>query len=159
MVETGQIATTVLFLILTANIFTIMLASSGFVQSIGAMINGLGLSLWQFSILYALVLVALGMFLESISIMLIMVPIALPAILLLGGDPIWFGILTVIAVEIGLLTPPFGLCCYVVSSTLRERDISLSDIFIGSLPFVGVMALVTLLLIGFPFLGSVVSFG
>lgn len=158
MVETGQIATTVLFLILAANIFTVMLASSGFVQSIGTLINGLGLSLWQFALVYALVLVVLGMFLESISIMLIMVPIALPAVLLLGGDPIWFGVLTVIAVEIGLLTPPFGLCCYVVSSTLRDSDISLSDIFVGALPFVGVMALVTLLLIGLPDLGAIVSF-
>ena len=158
MVETGQIATTVLFLILAANIFTVMLASSGFVQAIGTLISNLDLALWQFAILYALVLIALGMFLESISIMLIMVPIALPAALILGGDPIWFGILTVISVEIGLLTPPFGLCCYVVNSTLRGSGISLTDIFAGAMPFIAVMAIVVLILIGFPNLGSFVSF-
>ncbi len=156
MLETGQIATTVLFLILSANIFTIMLASSGFVQQIGGMISGLGLQLWQFALIYVLLLVALGMFLESVSIMLIVVPIALPTAMLLGGDPIWFGILTVIAVEIGLLTPPFGLTCYVVSSTLRGAGITLSDIFVGALPFVWVMGIVTLLLIAVPSLATFV---
>lgn len=111
MVETGKIATTVLFLILAANIFTIMLASSGFAQNIGKKINSLQLNLLQFVLIYVIVLVILGMFLESISIMLIVVPIALPTVVALGGDLIWFGIRAVIAVEIGLLTPPFGLSC------------------------------------------------
>ncbi|WP_424988863.1 TRAP transporter large permease subunit [Microbulbifer sp. S227A] len=155
MVETGQIATTVLFLILAANIFTIMLASSGFVQNISGIINGLNLNLFQFAVCYVLLLVILGMFLESVSIMLIIVPIALPTALALGGDAIWFGILTVIAVEIGLLTPPFGLSCYVVAATLRDMGVQLVDIFRGVMPFVLVMFLVTLLLIVFPVLGSV----
>jgi C4-dicarboxylate transporter DctM subunit len=155
MVETGQIATTVLFMILAANIFTIMLASSGFVQNIGTMINTLELTLLQFAVAYVILLVLLGMFLESVSIMLIVVPIAFPTILALGGDPIWFGILTVIAVEIGLLTPPFGLACYVVSSTLRGTGIELYDIFKGVIPFVGVMFLITAIIILFPSLASI----
>ncbi len=155
MVETGQIATTVLFMILAANIFTIMLASSGFVQNIGTMMNTLDLTLFQFAVAYVILLVLLGMFLESVSIMLIVVPIAFPTMLALGGDPIWFGILTVIAVEIGLLTPPFGLACYVVSATLRGTGIELSDIFKGVMPFVGVMFLITAIIILFPSLASI----
>ncbi|MEO0386441.1 MAG: TRAP transporter large permease subunit [Pseudomonadota bacterium] len=155
MVETGQIATTVLFLILAANIFTIMLAASGFVQNISGTINDLNLSLFQFALLYVLLLVILGMFLESVSIMLIVVPIALPTILALGGDPIWFGILTVIAVEIGLLTPPFGLSCYVVAATLKDTGVTLIDIFKGVMPFVAVMFLITGLIIIFPELASI----
>lgn len=155
MVETGQVATTVLFLILAANIFTIMLASSGFVQNISATINSLNLTLLQFAVLYVVLLVILGMFLESVSIMLVVVPIALPTVILLGGDPIWFGILTVIAVEIGLLTPPFGLACYVVAATLRDKGIELTDIFRGVLPFVFVMFLVTALIVLFPGLASI----
>lgn len=155
MVETGQIATTVLFMILAANIFTIMLASSGFVQNIGTIINTLDLSLFQFAVAYVILLVLLGMFLESVSIMLIVVPIAFPTMQALGGDPIWFGILTVIAVEIGLLTPPFGLACYVVSATLRGTGIELSDIFKGVMPFVGVMFLITAIIILFPSLASI----
>lgn len=154
MVETGQIATTVLFLILAANIFTIMLASSGFVQNIGTLINSLDLSLFQFAAIYVILLVILGMFLESVSIMLIVVPIALPTVAALGGDPIWFGILTVIAVEIGLLTPPFGMSCYVVAATLRDKGIDLVDIFKGVQPFVLVMFLMVILIILFPGLAS-----
>lgn len=154
MVETGQIATTVLFLILAANIFTIMLAASGFVQNISGTINALNLTLFQFAVLYVILLVILGMFLESVSIMLIVVPIALPTIVALGGDPIWFGILTVIAVEIGLLTPPFGLSCYVVAATLKDTGVKLADIFKGVLPFVAVMFVVTFIIILFPGLAS-----
>ena len=154
LVETGQISTTVLFLILSANIFTIMLASSGFVQFIGGYAGGLGLVLWQFALVYVVFLVVLGMFLESVSIMLIVVPNALPTAIALGGDPIWFGTLTVIAVEVGLLTPPFGLTCFVVALTPRDTGIALRDIFLGALPFVWVMVLVTPLLILFPVLGS-----
>jgi C4-dicarboxylate transporter DctM subunit len=155
MVETGQIATTVLFLILAANIFTIMLASSGFVQNIGSLINNLELSLFQFAVCYVILLVILGMFLESVSIMLIVVPIALPTVIALGGDPIWFGILTVIAVEIGLLSPPFGLSCYVVAASMRGTGIELLDIFKGVIPFIVVMFLVTALIIVVPDLASI----
>lgn len=155
MVETGQIATTVLFLILAANIFTIMLASSGFVQNISTTINALDLSLLQFAVLYVILLVILGMFLESVSIKLIVVPIALPTVIALGGDPNWCGILNVIAVEIGLLTPPFGLACYVVAATLRGTGIELTDIFKGVLPFVVVMFVFTALIILFPDLASI----
>ena len=132
-----------------------LLASSGFVQNIGTIINTLDLSLFQFAVAYVILLVLLGMFLESVSIMLIVVPIAFPTMLALGGDPIWFGILTVIAVEIGLLTPPFGLACYVVSATLRGTGIELSDIFKGVMPFVGVMFLITAIIILFPSLASI----
>jgi TRAP-type C4-dicarboxylate transport system permease large subunit len=68
----------------------------------------------------------------------------------LGGDLIWFGIVTVIAVEIGLLTPPFGLTVYVVKATIADRTTTLGDIFAGTFPFVIMMSLVTLLLVFIP---------
>ncbi len=142
LVETGQIATTVLFLVLAANVFTRMLASSGLVQNISLAIGELGLGLTAFLLLYAGLLILLGMVLESVSIMLIVVPLALPAALSLGADPIAFGILTVVAVEVGLLTPPFGLTCYVVAATLKDTGIALVDIFRGALPFVFCMLVV-----------------
>lgn len=150
MVETGQITTAVLFLIFAANVFTRMLASSGFVQHVSVGIVSLEVGLIWFTLLYVLLLIVLGMFLESVSIMLIVVPIALPAAIALGADPIWFGIVTVVTVEIGLLTPPLGLTCYVVKATLRDMDISLAEIFKGALPFVGSMIAVVALIIAFP---------
>lgn len=147
MVETGQIATTVLFLVLAANVFTRMLASSGLVQQVSVGLADLGLGLTVFLLLYVGLLIVLGMFLESVSIMLIVVPIALPAAMLMGADPIAFGILTVIAVEIGLLTPPFGLTCYVVAATMKGTGITLGDIFRGAFPFVLAMLVVTFAMI------------
>ena len=77
-------------------------------------------------------------------------PLCLPIVTELGGDLIWFGIVTVIAVEIGLLTPPFGLTVYVVKATIADRNTTLSDIFVGTFPFVIMMTLVTLLLTFLP---------
>jgi TRAP-type mannitol/chloroaromatic compound transport system permease large subunit len=95
-------------------------------------------------------LIMLGMILDSVSIMLIMLPIMLPVLDALDGDKIWFGIVTTIAVEIGLLTPPFGLSVYVVKDVLPRNFVTLADIFIGALPFALVMLAVTVLLMAFP---------
>jgi hypothetical protein len=89
-------------------------------------------------------------FIDSVSIMVITLPFAIPVIKALGGDPIWFGVVAVVAIEIGLLTPPFGIAVYVVKSTLDDQRVTLHEIFAGAFPFVIVMALVTLLLVFVP---------
>jgi C4-dicarboxylate transporter DctM subunit len=150
LMETGHITVSILFLILAANIYARMLALSGLPQQMGDFIGGTGLGFTGFIIMYVLVLILLGMILDSISIMLIILPLALPVLLQFGGDPIWFGIVTVIAVEIGLLTPPLGITCYVVKSTLNDDRITLNQIFLGAAPFAFIMLLVTILLIAVP---------
>ena len=150
LVETGHITVSILFLILAANIYARMLALSGLPQQMGDFIGGTSLGFTGFIILYVLVLILLGMILDSISIMLIILPLALPVLAQFGGDPIWFGIVTVIAVEIGLLTPPLGITCYVVKSTLNDDRITLNQIFLGAAPFAFIMLLVTILLIAIP---------
>ena len=67
-----------------------------------------------------------------------------------GFDLVWFGIVTVIAVEIGLLTPPFGLSVYVIKATLDDPTITLADIFAGALPFALIMLAVLGLVLAFP---------
>lgn len=84
------------------------------------------------------------------SILLIVLPLMLPIAEQFGMDLIWFGVITVMAVEIGLLTPPFGLSAYVVKSSLNDPRISLGDIFRGTAPFTVMMGLVLLLLMIFP---------
>lgn len=155
LIETGHITVSILFLILAANIYARMLALSGLPQQMGDFIGSTGLGFMGFIILYVIVLILLGMILDSISIMLIMLPLALPVLAQFGGDPIWFGVITVIAVEIGLLTPPLGITCYVVKSTLNDDRISLNQIFLGAMPFAFVMLLVTILLIAVPELSLV----
>ena len=82
--------------------------------------------------------------------MLILLPLALPVVAALGGDLIWFGIVTVVGIEIGLLTPPLGLSVYVIKSSLDDDSITLGTIFAGAFPFVLITLAVTILLMAFP---------
>jgi TRAP-type C4-dicarboxylate transport system permease large subunit len=132
-----------------------MLTLSTIPQQTTMMFAELGLGLMGFMLLYLVLVVIMGMILDSTSIMLILLPLCLPIVTELGGDLIWFGIVTVIAVEIGLLTPPFGLTVYVVKSTIADRNTTLGDIFSGTFPFVVMMTIVTLLLTFVPALSLV----
>lgn len=150
LVETGHVTVAILFLILAANIYGRMLALSGFPQSLGAMIGSADLGFYAFMALYVLMVLLLGMFLESISLMLIVLPLTLPIVTSFGADLIWFGIVTVITVEMGLLTPPLGISVYVVRSTINDPRVTLNQVFIGAAPYVAIMFIVTVLLILFP---------
>ena len=150
LLDTGHTTVSVLFLILAANIYGRMLALSGFPQSVGEFITTANLGFLAFMACYVLLLILFGMFLDSVSIMLIILPIVLPVMVSFGGDLVWFGIITVIAVEMGLLTPPLGIAVYVVRSTINSKDITLNDIFIGAFPYVVIMLAVTILLIVMP---------
>jgi tripartite ATP-independent transporter DctM subunit len=150
MVETGYVTVSILFLILGARVFAQMLAMSNLPQQLSALAAGVGFGLTGFVLLYMVLAIALGCMLDSVSIMVITMPFVLPVVKALGGDPIWFGVVAVVAIEIGLLTPPFGISVYVVKSTLDDQRITLHEIFAGSFPFVVCMTLVTLLLIFVP---------
>ena len=155
MVETGYVTVSILFLILGARIFGQMLAMSNLPQQLSALAAGANLGLAGFVLLYVALAVVLGCILDSVSIMVITLPFAIPVVKALGGDLIWFGVVSVVAIEIGLLTPPFGISVYVVKSTLDDQRITLHEIFAGAFPFVLCMALVTLLLVFVPQLSLV----
>jgi TRAP-type mannitol/chloroaromatic compound transport system permease large subunit len=78
-----------------------------------------------------------------------------PILVSLNIDLIWFGIVTVIAVEVGLLTPPLGISIFVIKSSLDNDKISLGDIFAGAAPFALMMVAVLLLVIAFPILTTI----
>jgi len=78
------------------------------------------------------------------------VPLFLPVMMPYDISLVWFGIITIFGAEIGLLTPPLGISCYVIKSTLPDKDISLHDVFAGAFPFAVIMLLVLILLIVFP---------
>ena len=148
--ETGQVTVTILFLIISASTFSRMLALTGLPSDMAGFLAGLGLGLAGFLSGYLVLLIVLGTVLDSTSILLILLPLALPVVTELGGNLIWFGIVTVIGVEIGLMTPPLGLSVYVIKSSLNDPDISLGAIFAGSFPFVLITFAVTVLLMAFP---------
>jgi tripartite ATP-independent transporter DctM subunit len=155
MVETGFVTVAILFLILGARIFGQMLAMSGLPQQLSALAAASGFGLSGFVLLYIALAIVLGCMLDSVSIMVITLPFVLPVVKALGGDLIWFGVVAVVAIEIGLLTPPFGISVYVVKSTLDDQRVTLHEIFAGAFPFVIVMVLVTLLLVAVPQLSLV----
>ena len=92
---------------------------------------------------------------DTVSIILIIVPLFLPILTPLDIHLVWFGIVTVIGAEIGLLTPPLGVSCFVIHSSLNDPEIKLSDVFIGAFPFALIMLIVLLLVIIFPSLSLV----
>lgn len=150
MVETGRITVSVLFLIVAATFFSRMLAMSGLPAYLAQVLLGDFIGPYGFLFLFLLLVILLGCFIDSISIMLILLPIALPVAREAGFDLIWFGVLTVVAVEIGLLTPPFGLSVYTIKSALDDKTLAVGEIFRGALPFIGAMLLCLFILIAFP---------
>jgi tripartite ATP-independent transporter DctM subunit len=148
--ETGQVSVTILFLIIAASTFSRMLTLTELPQDIAVFLGDTGLGMFGFLAIYLVLMLLLGMVLDSTSILLILVPIALPVVTALGGNLVWFGVITVIAVEIGLLTPPFGLSVFVIKSSLDDQSISLGTIFAGAFPFVIITLFVTILLMLFP---------
>lgn len=147
LVETGYVATSVLFLVIGASFYSRMLTLSGLPLDLTNWITELGLGPIQFVFLYVFVVLVMGCIIDSVSIMLIMLPIVLPVIRHMGLDPIWFGVVTVIAVEMGLITPPFGLSVFAVKATVNDDKVSVRDIFRGSFPFlIGMFATLSVLI-------------
>ncbi len=150
LVETGLVTASVCFLIIAAQMYSRMLAFSGVPAGFGGLVASADIGLWGVLLLYVLVIIALGMILDSSSIMLILVPLMLPVIGPFNIDLVWFGIVTVIAVEIGLLTPPFGISVYVIKSVIDDPEVGLGDIFAGAAPFALMMLVVLGLVLAFP---------
>jgi C4-dicarboxylate transporter DctM subunit len=153
--DSATTSASILFLIVAASAFGMMLTLSGIPNAVGDLVAQAGFGLTGYTLIYLGLLIMLGMVLDSTSILLIMVPLALPTVKVLGGDPIWFGIVTAIGVEIGLLTPPLGLSVFAIKSSLDDQTISLNDIFIGAVPFAILMLALTVLLILVPTLARV----
>tara|TARA_B100001250_G_scaffold165213_1_gene142219 strand:- start:5707 stop:7032 length:1326 start_codon:yes stop_codon:yes gene_type:complete len=151
LVETGHIAASILMLIVAATMYSRMLALSGLPSDLGEWISQANIGLYGILSIYVLILILMGTILDTTSIILIMVPLFLPVMEPYGISLVWFGIITIVGAEIGLLTPPLGIACYVIKTTLSDDDrITLFDIFAGAFPFAVIMLLVLILLIIFP---------
>jgi tripartite ATP-independent transporter DctM subunit len=155
LVETAHITAAICFLIIAASLYSRMLAISGVTELLRTLIVDTGLGFTGLLAVFVVVVIILGTILDSSSIMLITIPLVLPALTGFGTDLIWFGIVTLLAIEIGLLTPPFGIAVFVIKATLGpESRISLKDIFAGAFPFAVIMFLVLLLVIAVPQLAT-----
>lgn len=131
--ETIQTTGTLFLIVLGAYMFAAFIVQSQIPASLGDWINANQLQPVVVILFLAVVYLVLGCFLESISMILITVPVFLPIFESLGYSPVWFGIFLVIVAEIGLITPPVGLNIFVIRG--QQPDISLGSIYRGILPF------------------------
>ena len=127
-----------------------MLGFAGLPTLFQAWLDAQGYGILALMMIYVPMLLLLGTIIDTASMILIVAPLFLPAIEALGLDLVWFGIVTVIAAEIGLLTPPLGISCFVIKSTLNDPTIKLADIFAGAFPFAVIMLLVLFAIIAWP---------
>ena len=155
LVQTGHTTASICFLIIGASLYARMLSMSGMPGALGGWVTASGLGPTGIILLLMLVIMLLGTILDSASIMLLTLPIALPILVAAQVDLIWLGVLVVIAVEIGLLTPPFGIAVYVIKATLGpQSDVTLGEIFVGAAPFALMMLFVLTLIFMFPWLAT-----
>ena len=151
-IETGHITAAILFLITTASMYARMLGIAGLPNELSSLLTEHELGFLGIMVIYVALLLFLGTILDTASMILVVVPLFLPMIEPMGLSLVWFGIVSVVAAEIGLLTPPLGLSCFVIKATLDDDRIRLKDVFLGALPFAAVMLVVLILLIRYPVL-------
>jgi C4-dicarboxylate transporter, DctM subunit len=146
----GTVRTTamVMFVIVGAYFLNFTLAGAGLGRELTALLNTVGLGPYETLLVVILLYIVLGFFIETMALMIATIPIVVPVIVGLGFDPIWFGILVIVLIEMALITPPVGLNLYVVQAA-RARG-RFSDVMIGALPYVFGMLLMIVLLILFP---------
>ena len=147
-INTVEITSMVFALVIGAAVFTSLITTARIPVRITESILDLEVSPYLIIILLLVALVPLGMFLDGISIMLLITPIAHPVVTAMGFDGLWFGILMVKMIEVGMVTPPLGVNAFVVAGV--SRDISVGDVFQGVTPFLVIDAIVIALIVAFP---------
>lgn len=140
--DAGQLAAVVLFIMAATSVFGYIVTINQIPLSFSQFVQSWGPSLVVFLLCTNLMLLALGCFLEIISVILITVPILLPVILDFGMDPIHFGILVVINMELAVITPPIGMNLFVISAISK---VPILKVFQGTIPFVILIALILIL--------------
>ena len=132
---TGRTATPLLVIVFSAQLYSRTLSMSGIGLTLQTGMLESGLPSWGIVLFMIFVWFVLGMLIDSISIMLLTVPIFTPVAAKLGLDPLVFAMVGILVIEAGLLTPPFGIIVYAVKATIGDEDVSMGKIFMASTPF------------------------
>ncbi|MAC79161.1 MAG: C4-dicarboxylate ABC transporter permease [Rhodobacteraceae bacterium] len=146
--ETVKTSAMLYMIVIGANVLNPFLAITEIPAALGQMLTSFGLGAYGTLVVILLSYVVLGMFLDGLAMLVVTIPIYYPVILALGFDPIWFGVVAVIVIEMGMITPPVGLNVFVVRGV--SGGVPLTTIFAGVLPFLIAMLLTLLLIILIP---------
>lgn len=139
---------TVMLILIAAHMINPFLALSHIPQAVGEFLGSLNMPPTGILCLMLLCYLVLGCFLEGFSMLVLSMPIFFPVVTALGFDPVWFGVLVVLTLEMGLISPPVGVNIFIVKSV--ANNVPLSRIFAGAIPFWAVMLLALILLVAFP---------
>ena len=149
--DTGRTSAPILFLLITAQMYSRLLALGGIITIIQEALLGISFGDPAVILIFmVLVWFVMGMFIDSVSIILLTVPIFAPMATAIGYDAIAFAIIGIVAIEAGLLTPPFGTCIYAVKSCITDPEVRLSHIFIGAAPYWVILLLLVTIVAIFP---------
>ena len=146
--ETVETTATLLFIVMGATMFAYFVIQAGLPSAFIDIVRQYRLEPWQVMVAIIVFFIIGGCFLDSIGMILMTVPVFLPIVVSLGYDPVWFGILQVVLIEIGLLTPPVGMNCFVLRA--QAPDIPIPTIFRGVLPFIAANAALVAILMLYP---------
>jgi tripartite ATP-independent transporter DctM subunit len=156
---TVKITSMIMLVVIGASFLNFTLASAGLGRELQTLLDGLGLSPTGLILVVVLIYIVLGFFIETLSLMVVTIPIIVPLVVAQGYDPIWFGILMIVLIEMALITPPVGLNLYVVQGARKSGK--MSEVMVGAIPYVIAMLIMVALLIIFPsialYLPSVLS--
>jgi tripartite ATP-independent transporter DctM subunit len=150
--ETVRIVSSLTLIVMASTLFSYFIVQTGISKSIVTAITDLGLPPIAVMALICVFYIVLGSFLEGIGMVLVTVPIILPIVLATGFDPVWFGVLLVIVIEIGLVTPPVGMNLFVIRAVSPE--VSIADLYRGVLPFLAAPIILIALMLAFPELAT-----
>jgi len=146
--ETLRTSVMVMIIVAGAVVFGHFLAVTRIPFAMANWLGGLPLPGWVIMVLITLFYLAAGCFVDALALILLTIPIIYPVVTNLGFNAIWFGVMIVLVTQMGTITPPVGVCVYVVSGI--ERDVPLESIFRGAIPFLIALIVVAILLILFP---------
>jgi C4-dicarboxylate transporter DctM subunit len=141
--------TGMIFIILTgALVFNAFFAVTTIPMELAGWVTTLPIPPFVIMVIIFIMYALLGTFLDEVAMILLTLPVFFPVVTRLGFDPIWFGVITVLVVELGMISPPVGMTMFIVKGI--AKDIPIETIFKGVLPFTTVVALLMLLLLAFP---------
>jgi C4-dicarboxylate transporter DctM subunit len=147
--ETVKTSAMIFAIIICALIFSRYLALSGVANTLGDFLTSLNVNRWLIVLMITVIYLIFGMMMDAPALLAITLPITHPVMMKLGFDPIWFGVFVVLLVELGAITPPVGVNCFVVQATSEGR-IELEDVFSGLIPYVLAGFVMLFLLCAFP---------
>jgi TRAP-type C4-dicarboxylate transport system permease large subunit len=146
--EAAALTSMILLIISGAAVMSYVVGMMALPSELSFLISNSNISITALLLLLGLAYVVFGLFIESVSLIVLTVPVLYPVLNTLGIDGVWLGIYTVVLIEIGLITPPIGLNLYVLQKIPAGQ--TMTDIIIGALPFVGALLCLAGLLLVFP---------